>query len=214
MSPDKFPRRIFVTGTDTGVGKSIVCACLMAGLQGKYWKPVQSGIGEETSDTQWIRQVTGLPSSHFYPETYRLRKPLSPHAAAAAEGIRIELEDFRMPETEEYLVVEGAGGIMVPLNEKHLMLDLIKLLKLPVLLVARSGLGTINHTLLSVEQLMRHDLDIFGVIMNGPGNPENRKAVERFGGVKVCAELEPLSHITSETLNKQFERKFIPRFTK
>lgn len=209
MSPDKFPRRIFVTGTDTGVGKSVVCACLMAGLQGKYWKPIQSGIERDLSDTEWIRSVTGLSHCHFYPETYRLRKPLSPHAAAAAEGIRIKLQDFQMPETEDHLVVEGAGGIMVPLNERHLMLDLIKLLNIPVLLVARSGLGTINHTLLSVEQLKRHALDIFGVVMNGPRNPENRKAVERFGEVKVCAELQPLSHITAETINKQFERNFV-----
>jgi dethiobiotin synthase len=203
MIEHEIPRQLFITGTDTGVGKTVVSAILMAGLEGKYWKPVQSGL-EEMTDTDWIRAVTGLPENHFYPETCRLQRPLSPHASAAAEGIRIDLESFRLPDTEEHLIVEGAGGIMVPLNETHLMLDLMKKLAIPVLLVARSELGTINHTLLSLEQMRRHGLEVFGVVMNGPKNPGNREAIEHFGKVKVLAEIEPMDAINAETLKRAF----------
>lgn len=203
MIEREIPRQLFVTGTDTGVGKTVVSAILMAGSEGKYWKPIQSGL-EEMTDTDWIRAVTGLPENHFYQETYRLQQPLSPHASATAEGIHIELKSFHLPDIEEHLIVEGAGGIMVPLNETHLMLDLMKKLAIPVLLVARSELGTINHTLLSLEQMRRHELEVFGVIMNGPKNPGNREAVEHFGKVKVLAEIEPMDAINSKTLKRAF----------
>ncbi len=210
MIATDFPRQLFVTGTDTGIGKTVVSAILMAGLQGKYWKPIQSGL-EETTDTQWIQQLTSLPKDHFYPETYRLEKPLSPHASAAAEGVHIELDEFCLPETQDYLIVEGAGGIMVPLNKTHLMLDLMKKLDIPILLVARTELGTINHTLLSLEQLRRHGLEIFGVILDGPKNQSNREAIEHFGKVKVIAEIEPMDTINAETLQHAF-RQYFGRF--
>ncbi len=204
MIGHEIPRQLFITGTDTGVGKTVVSAILMAGLEGKYWKPIQSGL-EEMTDTDWIRAVTGLPENHFYTETYRLQQPLSPHASAATEGIHIELESFQLPDTEEHLIVEGAGGIMVPLNETHFMLDLMKKLAIPVLLVARSELGTINHTLLSLEQMRRHGLEVFGVVMNGPNNPGNREAIERYGNVKVRAEIESMPEINSQTLKQAFK---------
>ncbi len=207
MIENQIPRQLFVTGTDTGIGKTVISAILMAGLKGKYWKPIQSGL-EETTDTQWIKEVTTLPENHFFPETYRLKQPLSPHASAAAEGIHIDLEAFQLPNTEEHLIVEGAGGIMVPLNETHLMLDLMKKLDIPVLLVARSELGTINHTLLSLEQMRRHGVEVFGVIMNGPRNPNNREAIEHFGNVSVRAEIEPLSEINRNILHHTFRQCF------
>ncbi len=203
----ELPEQLFITGTDTGIGKTVVSAILMAGLQGRYWKPVQSGL-EEKTDTEWIQEVTDLPQSHFYPETYRLQKPLSPHASAAVDGVRIELDEFCLPETQEHLIVEGAGGVMVPLNEKYLMLDLMKKLGIPVLLVARTELGTINHTLLSLEQLRRHGLEIFGVVLNGPKNQSNREAIEHFGQVKVIAEIEPMDVFNSETLRYAFSQCF------
>ena len=204
-----FPPRLFVTGTDTGVGKTVVCAILTAGLRAVYWKPVQSGL-EEGADTAWVRRATGLPDSHFAPETYRLQRPLSPHAAAALEGVRIELEQFHPPELARSapLVVEGAGGIMVPLNDQHTMLDLMKRLGFPVLLVARSTLGTINHTLLSLEQMRRHGLEVVGVVLNGLLNPGNREAIEHFGQVAVIAEIEPLEKIDSQVLTGVFARCF------
>jgi dethiobiotin synthetase len=200
---NEIPRRLFVTGTDTGIGKTMVSAILMAGLNGRYWKPVQSGL-EEMTDTEWIREMTGLDSDHFYPETYRLKLPLSPHASAAAENISIDLDAFQLPETDQHLIVEGAGGVMVPLNDHHFMLDLMKKLDIPVLLVTRSELGTINHTLLSLEQLRRYGIDAFGVVMNGPENPGNRDAIERFGNTQVLAEIELLSKINPQTLMKAF----------
>ena len=203
MISTEFPPKLFVAGTDTGVGKTVVSAILVAGLKGKYWKPVQSGL-EEMTDTQWIQKVTGFSHSHFFAESYRLQRPLSPHASAAAENIHIELEAFQLPKTNDHLIVEGAGGIMVPLNEKHFMLDLMKKLNIPILLVARTELGTINHTLLSLEQLRRHGLDVFGVVMNGLRNPGNREAIEYFGKVKVLAEIEPMDSINSETLKRAF----------
>jgi dethiobiotin synthetase len=204
-----FPPQLFVTGTNTDIGKTVVSAILVAGLNAHYWKPVQSGI-DESSDTEWIREKTGLPESHFHPETYRLKPYLSPHAAAALDGVKISLDRFEMPATPETetLIVEGAGGIMVPLNEEHFILDLMKKLDIPTLLVADSELGTINHTLLSLEQIRRNGLDVLGVVMNGPRNSGNRKAIEHYGQVSVLAEIEPLPEITPQSLKDCFHRCF------
>lgn len=200
-----FPDRFFVTGTDTDIGKTLVSAILAIGLDAGYFKPVQSGLETET-DTEWVRRITGLPDRYFIPEIYRLTRPLSPHAAAEIDGIRIELSAFRLPAPSDYprLIVEGAGGIMVPLNEKELMLDLIKQLALPVLLVARSALGTINHTLLSLAQMERAGIDVLGVVLNGPKNESNRSAIEHYSNVRVIAEIEPLQEITARTLLDAF----------
>lgn len=204
-----FPREFFVTGTDTGVGKTVVCAILMKGLAAAYWKPVQSGV-EEISDTEWLRNMTGMPNSHFMPEAYRLTKPLSPHAAAGIDGVRICLDDLRLPEANQFhhVIVEGAGGVMAPINESQYMKDLIKHLNLPVFLVARSTLGTINHTLLSLQCLRQSGLEVLGVVMNGPQNPINRSAIEFYGNVTVYAEIDFLPEITPRVLLESFEKYF------
>lgn len=195
-------RKIFITGTDTGVGKTLVAAILMAGMDNTcYWKPIQSG---PPSDTRTVREMTGLAADRFLPETYRLKHPLSPHAAARRQGIRIRLDDFRIPALADGLVVEGAGGIMVPINANHLMLDLVKRLALPVILVARSTLGTINHTLLSLDVLNRHGIAVTGVVMNGPRNPSNKDAIETYGQTRVILEIEPLRPINRDALVKHF----------
>jgi dethiobiotin synthetase len=195
-------KTVFITGTDTGVGKTLVAAILMAGMKSAcYWKPIQSG---PPGDTRTVREMTGLPADRFLPETYRLSHPLSPHAASRREGIRIRLDDFRLPAQTEGLVVEGAGGIMVPINENHLMLDLVKKLALPVILVARSTLGTINHTLLTLDVLNRHGIEVIGVVMNGPRDPSNKDAIETYGRTRVILEIEPLRPINRETLVKHF----------
>jgi dethiobiotin synthase len=205
----KFPERLFITGTDTGIGKTLVSAMLMSALNARYWKPVQSGLIDIT-DTEWVKRHTGLDASRFFPEGYRLKEPLSPHKSAALENVHIDLDKFIIPQVSpaETLLIEGAGGIMVPLNEKEFMIDLMKRCNAPVLLVARSGLGTINHTLLSINQLRHEHIDIFGVIMNGPLNKSNRDAIEHFGGVKVIAEIEPMEQITPETLRQGFSKYF------
>ncbi len=204
-----FPGRIFITGTDTGIGKTLVSAMLLTGLEAKYWKPVQSGL-EDITDTDWVKEKTGLDDSRFFPETYRLKQPLSPHASAEADGVRIELNDFKIPETgdDETLIIEGAGGLLVPLNERELMIDLIKRFNAPALIVARSGLGTINHTLLTVNQLRIDGIEILGVVMNGPRSRSNRDAIEAFGKVKVIAEIENIEDISPESLKEGFRKHF------
>ncbi len=201
-----FPSCLFVTGTDTNVGKTVTAAMLTLGLNAAYWKPVQSGL-EPISDTDYIRQVTELDPSHFIPERYRLTQPLSPHAAAAIDGVQICLSDFELPSTDKpHLVIEGAGGLMVPLNDRHFMIDLIQHFNLPVCLVARSTLGTINHTLLSIAQLRRYEIPILGVVINGEPNVSNREAIARYGKVPILAELEPLSTINPATLRAAFHQ--------
>ena len=203
------PNRLFVTGTDTDVGKTVVSALIMAGRGGYYWKPVQSGTVEGT-DTATVRAIAGLAAEHCLPEAYSLRQPLSPHEAAEFDGVRIDPARLALPDIpeDEPLVVEGAGGIMVPLAPGLLTLDFMRALALPVLVVARSGLGTINHTLLTVQAIRHAGLEVAGVIMNGPRKPANRQAIEDFGGARVLAELEPLAELTPESLRRAYEKMF------
>lgn len=183
---------------------------LVKGLNALYWKPVQSGLEDGMSDTDRVKKWTELPESHFYPEKYKLSNPLSPHASALIDNVEIRMEAFKLPRfsKNKKLVVEGAGGIMVPLNDSSLMLTLMKQLHLPVVLVSRSELGTINHTLLSIEQLRRYDIPIWGVIMNGEQNDSNRKAIEHYGDVEVKACVQPLAEISPVELDLEFRRLF------
>ncbi len=203
------PKKVFITGTDTDVGKTVVSAILMAGLKAAYWKPIQSGVAGIT-DTDWIRRVTGLADEYFIPESYLLSQPLSPHAAARHDGVRIKLQAFKLPDDEIYpqVIVEGAGGVMVPLNENQLMVDLMKYLNLPILLVARSTLGTINHTLLSLELLKKKGLQVLGVVMNGPQNPINKQAIETYSRVSVIAEVQQLPQVNRSALAEAYNRYF------
>jgi len=205
-----FPPAFFITGTDTDVGKSVVAAILTLGLKAAYWKPVQSG-NEPSTDTDWIKSATELDNRHFFSERYRLTNPLSPHEAARLDNIQISLHDFALPDSQGFphLVIEGAGGLMVPLNESDLMIDLLQQFAVPALLVSRSTLGTINHTLLSLQQLRQRNIPVLGVIMNGPRNPANKQAIEHFGQVPVIAEIEPLAHIDAATLQDTFQKSFL-----
>lgn len=210
MNSELFPPRFFLTGTDTNVGKTVVSALLTLGLGAAYWKPIQSGL-EPITDTEFIRLVTELDDSHFIAERFRLTQPLSPHAAAALDRVEIALPDFELPATEKpHLIVEGAGGLMVPLNSQDLMINLIQSLNLPVCLVARSTLGTINHTLLSIAQLRLAGIPILGVILNGQRNLVNREAIAHYGKVPILGELEILSEITPLTLKNAFQQMFNP----
>lgn len=206
----KFPSGLFITGTDTGIGKTVVSAMLVRGLKADYWKPVQSGLENGLSDTDRVRQWTGLPDNHFHPECYKLSEPLSPHAAARIDGVEIDLNAFELPAIagDKRLIVEGAGGIMVPLNKTSMMLTLMKYLRLPVVLVTRTTLGTINHTLLSIEQLRHYDIPLTGVIMNGPENMSNREAIETYGKVEVLGRIDPMPEISAESLDEAFRKLF------
>jgi dethiobiotin synthetase len=204
MPSFQFPKRFFVTATDTNVGKTVVSAMLTLGLNGIYWKPIQSGI-EPITDTDYIRAVTQLDESHFIPERFRLTQPLSPHLSARLDGIEIHLSDFVLPDTNDTpLIVEGAGGLLVPINKTDLMIDLIQHLKLPVCLVARTQLGTINHTLLSLNQLRQANIPILGVILNGDRNPANREAIAHYGQIPILGELDILEPVNPATLKTAF----------
>jgi dethiobiotin synthetase len=200
-----FPNQFFITGTDTNVGKTIVSAILTLGLNAAYWKPIQSGL-EPITDTDYIQQVTGLDSSHFFPERFRLTQPLSPHASAAIDAVQIALTDFQLPVTPyRYLIVEGAGGLMVPLNDRDLIIDLIRHFNLPVCLVSRTTLGTINHTLLSIAQLRQAQIPILGVILSGIPNRINQSAIAHFGQVPILGTIPLLSEITPDVLRQAFD---------
>jgi len=175
-------RGIFVTGNGTDVGKSVVSAILVEALSADYWKPVQAGI--ESSDSDWIRSVVSKERL-IHPERFRLSKPMSPHAAAQIDGVRVELSSFSMPQTNKMLIVEGAGGLLVPLNEEELMVDLIKQFKLPALVVSKNYLGSINHTLLTIEALERRDIPILGLVFNGPEVKSSEEAILAFSKLKL-----------------------------
>lgn len=200
-------RGIFVTGTDTDIGKTIVSASLVCALREKenicYWKPIQTGI-EEDNDTETVRKLANCSTEEIFDKGFRLEKPLSPHLSARLSNVEITIEKVlrfsRDFVSESFWIVEGAGGVLVPLNERELMCDLIKALDLPVLIVARSALGTINHTLLTIEALRNRNLKIFGVIMNGERNEENRKAIEHFGNVRVLAQMPKFEKLEFESI--------------
>jgi dethiobiotin synthase len=182
----------FITGTDTDAGKTVASAWAMLHLDGCYWKPVQSGL-DGAVDRESVMALTGLPADRFLPCTYELSQPLSPHESARRDGVQINLDAFTLPQADRPLIAEGAGGLMVPLNARHFVIDLIAHLGLPAILVCRSTLGTINHTLLSLQALRARDIPVAGLIINGPVTPHNRQALEEYGKVPVIAEIDFLS---------------------
>ena len=189
----------FVTGTDTDVGKTVVSAWLVARLGAFYWKPVQAGNHPEI-DSAIVRRLTGASPDRILPEAYLLPEPIAPHEAARRAGITIDMERLVPPPCNRPLVVEGAGGLMVPLTDRAYVIDLATELHLPIILVTRSTLGTINHTLLSLEAIRRRGLPLAGVVVNGPETPHNRAAIERYGQVEVIAEIPWLDQLTPATL--------------
>jgi dethiobiotin synthetase len=191
----------FVTGTDTDVGKTVVSAWLLAHLDACYWKPVQAGAEPET-DASAVRRLAEVSPDRILPEAYLLPDPLAPHEAARRAGLSIDMGKLGPPPCGRCLVVEGAGGLLVPLNDGAFVIDLAMELHLPVILVARSTLGTINHTLLSLEAIRRRGLPLAGVVVNGPETPHNRAAIERYGQVQVIAEIPWLETVTRSALRE------------
>ncbi|MGS1010401.1 dethiobiotin synthase [Achromobacter anxifer] len=197
---NQHPSGVFVTGTDTGIGKTLVSAILARAWNADYWKPVQTGVAEEPGDTETVAQLAGLPPERLHLPAYVLQAPLSPWAAATLEDTIVDATSIVPPATQAPLIVEGAGGLYVPIDDTHMMIDLIARLDMPVVLAARSGLGTINHTLLSLEALKRRGIPILGVIMSGPLSAGNKEAIERFGDVRVLAEIPPLAKVDAQTV--------------
>lgn len=181
---------VFVTGTDTGIGKTLVSACLARAWGADYWKPLQTGLACEPGDTQVVMHLAGLDAGRVLPPFHELQAPLSPQAAAELEGVAIDPGSMTLPEPSgRPLVVEGAGGLMVPVGGDMMMIDLIRRLAMPVVLVARGTLGTINHALLSLEALRARGLPVAGVILNGDTTAGNRDAIAHHGKVRILAEL-------------------------
>jgi dethiobiotin synthase len=203
------PRGLFIAGTDTGVGKTVVAAALMHRYRRefplRYWKPIQTGI-EEDDDTATVRRLGSCELREVLDKGYRLPRPVSPHLAARLNHVRIRIADIETtlagePESSRWLV-EGAGGVLVPINDWELMIDVMVHLSLPVVIVSRSGLGTINHTLLTLEAIRGRSLQPVGIVMLGEIHPDNREALEEFGRVAVIGEMPWFSHLTPHTLEE------------
>ncbi len=201
---------LIVTGTDTGVGKTVVAAMLTLALRGVYWKPIQSGTAEG-SDRERVAGITGLPGSHFRRERYCLREPLSPHRAAELDGVEIDPDELDLPgdiPDESWLIVEGAGGVLVPINRGTLLVELFSGWRAPAVLVARTALGTINHTLLSLEALKCHGVDVLGVVFVGETVRDSERTIVEFGRVKRLGHLPLLPVIDAPALARVFEAHF------
>jgi len=199
---------VFITGTDTGVGKTVVAALLALGWpEARYWKPIQCGTAPST-DCQEVARWTGLPPARLLPEAYCLSLPASPNVAAAAAGVEIQPERLRLPAGAGPAVVEGAGGVLVPINPRHTMLDLMAWLGLPVVLVARTQLGTINHTLLSLQALRQRGLSVAALVLNGEPVATTTATLRAWAEVERLIELPPLAELNHASLLAAFARHF------
>ncbi len=199
-----------VCGTDTDVGKTLVSAWLVQGLGASYWKPVQSGLADG-GDSATVRRLLDLPRERLLPEAYRLQSPVSPHWAAERDGVQLEPERLALPAGDGPLVVETAGGLLVPLRRDWLQIEQLQRWGLPLLLVARSGLGTLNHTLLSLEALRARALTVLGLVLNGPPHADNPRTLEQLGGVPVLAQLPRLASPSAATLAEQWRQQAMGR---
>jgi dethiobiotin synthetase len=199
----------FVTGTDTNVGKTVLSALLVAALDAVYWKPVQTGASEGT-DRESVRRWAEASDDRLPQERYRFDPPVSPHLASREAGVRIALDAFAFPAAPagRKWIVEGAGGVMVPLNERDLMRDLIRQIGFPVIVAARTTLGTINHTLLTLAALREARLAICGVALVGDENIDNRRAIEHYGDVRVIGHIPMLKKIDRAALLDVYEKHF------
>ncbi|VVT11381.1 dethiobiotin synthase [Erythrobacter sp. EC-HK427] len=192
-----------VTGTDTGIGKTIFAAGVTGALGGAYWKPVQSGLEDET-DTQAVERLTAGRDVAIIPEAYRLVTPCSPHEAARIDGVTIDLARLTLPETDRPLVVEGAGGALVPYTDDMLAAEIFAQWGLPVIVVARTMLGTISHTLMTLEVLRARGVTVAGVAFVGEEEPVAQKAIARLGGAPVLGRLPFLDPLDADTLAEAF----------
>lgn len=194
-----------VTGTDTGIGKTVFSAGLAGALGACYWKPIQAGVDPE-GDKETVAALSGLPAERILPEAYRLATPASPHLAARIDGVDIRLDRLALPRVDGPLVVEGAGGLMVPISETMLMIDLFAHWGQPVILCARTALGTINHSLLSIEALRARDVPIAGIVFIGDEHAENERIIPALAKVPTLGRLPMLAEMTPDELAHAFAR--------
>ena len=201
-------QNLVVCGTGTDVGKTIVSSFLVQGLNATYWKPIQSGL-EDGSDTSKVCKLLNLAQERWISERYKFQAAVSPHWAAEKEGQWINPSFLNLPKIQGPLIIETAGGLMVPINREFLQIDQLKLWKLPIILVARSELGTLNHTLLSIEALKKRLIPILGIILNGPPHEDNPKTLEKFSNIPILAHLPHLQELTAKALKEEWEKQHL-----
>lgn len=199
--------RVVVTGTDTGIGKTVFAAALAGALDAFYWKPVQAGLDEET-DRETVMRLSGLSEQRMLREAYRLKTPASPHLAAKIDGIAIDPQMLALPDVDRPLVIEGAGGLMVPLAENLTYIDVMGKWGAPAVLCARTTLGTINHSLLSIEALRSRDVPLLGVAFIGDENAESERIICKMGQTRHLGRLPLLASLTLETLRAALAQHF------
>jgi len=200
------PEKIFISGIGTEVGKTVVSAVITEALQADYWKPIQAG-NMEFSDSQTVRNLISNKKSVIHPEKYAMFLAASPHLAAKEEGIKMRVEDFEVPQTDNgILLIEGAGGLMAPLNNKETMIDLAKHLRAKVILVGINYLGSINHTLLSAYALQKEGVEVLGIIFNGRKHDPSEKIITKMTGIPVLGRVERMPEPTKELIAKEAEK--------
>ncbi len=202
-------RRFVVSGTDTGIGKTVFSAALTAALKAYYWKPVQSGLNEET-DSETVARLGRVPPQRMLREAYRLATPASPHFSARLDGVEIDPDSLAPPAPSGPLVIEGAGGLLVPLNDQLVFADIFARWQLPVILCARTTLGTINHTLLSIEALKRREIPLCGIAFIGDENQETQRIIVKMSGSRFLGRLPHIPDLTAGALSQAFRDNFDP----
>lgn len=199
--------RVIVSGTDTGVGKTVFCAALADALGASYWKPVQAGLEDET-DSEIVQRLGRLPPERVLPERWRLQTPASPHRAAEVDNVAIAPDALEPPALDGSMVIEGAGGLLVPLTREMLLADVFSRWRLPLILCARTSLGTINHTLLSIEAVRRRAIPLLGVAFIGDENTDTEGTITDFGRVRKLGRLPRLHPLTADSLRSAFASAF------
>ncbi len=189
----------FVTAIGTDSGKTLASAILCEALGADYWKPVQAGL---PTDADAVRNLVTNPAVVIHAEAFRLMTPESPHAAARREGLNISVRDFTLPPTNNSIVIEGAGGCLVPINDQELIIDLASHFNAAVILVSNFYLGSINHTLLTIEALKRRSLNVSGIIFNGPRNEESERIIMNYAGFPCLLHIGAEAAITKEIVKK------------
>jgi dethiobiotin synthetase len=200
-------QRLVITGTDTGIGKTVFSAALTDALGASYWKPVQSGLDEE-SDSEIVARLGRIPAERIVPEAWRLKTPVSPHQAAEIDGVTIDVQTLTPPETDLPLVIEGAGGLLVPLTRRETFADVFARWQIPVVLCARTSLGTINHTLLSLAAMRQRGIPVAGVAFIGDEYAETQRIIQQMGEVRIFGRLPRLETLTPDTLRQVFRENF------
>jgi dethiobiotin synthetase len=199
--------RLIVTGTDTGIGKTVFSAALTDALGAYYWKPIQSGLTEET-DSETVLRLGRIPPQRILREAWKLKTPVSPHLSAEIDGVTIDPYALEPPATDSPLIIEGAGGLLVPLTRRETFADVFARWQIPVFLCSRTGLGTINHTLLSLEAMRQRRIPILGIAFIGDAQPETQQIIAEMGKVRVLGRLPRLQPLTPDTLRLEFSKCF------